>query len=155
MRFILVFIILNILSSCASQPKKTQENVSEPSSIQTAPIPKISNTPELRYYSILTIRNSEGIATDYQLTFTGNSSFLITKTNESLGKLYIQPNECRNQDLNCERKFMITGDVVQNKINLKCFFELRNDINEGYQGQIIEGLCRDKFNRNFSSSIHQ
>lgn len=153
MKNLLAFISIALLSSCASQPKP--EIIPAQASIEIAPIRKITNTPDLKDYSVLTIRDSNGFAIDYQLTITGNSSFLVSKSNEGLGRLYLQTNECRNQDLSCERKFMITGDLIQNKINLKCFFELRNDVNEGYQGQIIEGLCLDKFNRSFSSSIHQ
>lgn len=155
MKYLLAFISIALLSSCASKPKQNPEITPVQASIEIAPIRKITNTPDLKDYSVLTIRDSDGLAIDYQLTITGSSSFSISKSNEALGKLYLHPNECRNQDLNCERKFIITGDLIQNKINLKCFFELRNDVNDGYQGQIIEGLCRDKFNRNFSSSIHQ
>ncbi len=136
MKHILALITIALLSSCASQNK-------------------ITNTPDLKVYSFLTIKDSNGKADQYDLKLSNKSAFSVFKLDESTGKLFVQPNECRNQEKSCERRFMITGDVIHNKNNLKCFFELRNDVNEGYQGQIIEGLCRDKFNRNFSSSIHQ
>lgn len=153
MKYLFAFISIALLSSCASQRKETLEPLQAP--IQAEPISRITNTPDLRGYSILTIRSPNGVALDYELKMTRSSAFSVSKSNESLGNLYLQPHECRNQDKSCERKFMITGDVIQSQSNLKCFFELRNDVNEGYQGQVIEGLCHDKFNRNFSSSIHQ
>ncbi len=75
-------------------------------------------------------------------------------TNGLLGRLFIAPDTCRNDDSpDCVRRYVMSGQLADSADNLHCFVQIRNDTNTGYSGQALTGICRDKTARMFEIKL--
>jgi hypothetical protein len=71
-----------------------------------------------------------------------------------IGRLHLQPDSCRDDpNPGCERRFLANGRLQALGANLSCAVPVRNDVNVGYQGQTLSGLCQSQFGRAYTLQL--
>lgn len=128
----------------------------------TAPIGEPLNiAPALQHYrtfSVVPLSNSKTEPGERhgRLAFNAETAAmeLYDTTNGPLGRLFIAPDTCRNDDSpDCVRRYVMSGQLADSADNLRCFVQIRNDTNTGYSGQALTGICRDKTARMFEIKL--
>ncbi len=144
-RIAVVFSIAALLCSCATRTETTP-----------AP-PTLSDTPDLSAYHSLEISTNDHVRRDVaELRFVAQGAYLETATGHpgNPQRLYIQTEQCRDDAASaCQRRYALTGTLDALGAPLKCYIQIRNDSNHGYQGQALQGLCQDNFSRSYSITI--
>ncbi|MFA9217234.1 MAG: hypothetical protein ACEQSK_09025 [Sphingomonadaceae bacterium] len=133
------------LSACATPP-----------ALPPAP-PSLSDSPDLSAYRTLEIQsNANAKRQVLAARFVAAGAYLELEPapNGASQRLYIQVEQCANDaDPQCPRRYMLNGDIQALASPLKCYIQIRNDVNSGYLGQALQGLCQDSYHRSYSATI--
>ena len=144
-----------LLSSCAQQSVKNEDPAAAVSQ-QTNP-QGLDVSPDLSSFRTLElISNSTSRRQSGQARFVAEGAYVEVRFPESSAaqRLFVQVEDCRNSpDPLCQRRFVLSGDLMAFASRLKCYIQIRNDSNSGYGGQALQGLCQDTNSRSFAVTL--
>jgi len=92
------------------------------------------------------------------LSYSQDGSFfnVLGSSNQNVGRLSVQPDTCRDDaNSECQRRFVVSGQMTAFDVNLNCYIGIRNDTAIGYANQFVSGICQDRNKRLFSMNIYQ
>jgi hypothetical protein len=119
--------------------------------------PGLDQSPDLSAYRTLEIAsNTTSVREADRIQFVADGAYLEVRRSDAdtPQRLYIQPDDCRNSvDSLCQRRFVVSGDVMAFASHLKCYIQIRNDTGIGYTGQALQGLCQDSYSRSFAITL--
>jgi hypothetical protein len=149
-----VICAFDVLAGCTHEPT---------ASVPLAPIGEpLEIAPDAlqhyRTFSVVPLSNSRTVPGERhgRLAFNAETAAMevYDTTNGLLGRLFIAPDTCRNDDSpDCVRRYVMSGQLADSADNLHCFVQIRNDTNTGYSGQALTGICRDKTARMFEIKL--
>ncbi|GGY13880.1 hypothetical protein GJV26_18815 [Massilia dura] len=128
--------VLSCLCACASQPEQA---------------------PDLIAYSTIEITNNgsgERVIAPGRYDAAASILDLTLPGNFPAQRLFVQVEDCHDSaDPQCRRSYYLGGDLDAFQSRLKCYARIRNDINVGYAGQALQGICTDRSGRTYALTI--
>lgn len=131
-----------------------------PQSAQKIPaMSNINTTPDLSSYKRYEIysQSTQSAQTEGRLIFIKNAAQfeVITPDGGSIAHFSVQPDACRDDpSAECERRFVITGRLQAFSAYMNCSIPVRNDVNIGYKGQALSGVCQSQYGRTYTIQIY-
>jgi hypothetical protein len=138
--------VLLSLEGCVQQPQVVQS---------LAPFSNLEVAPQLSNYTKFNIASQVDSFNkiwdvEGSVTFNNRGTFFEVKlpNGQSSGLLFVEPNVCKDDpNINCQRNFLISGQISAYETKLKCFISIRNDTLVSYPNQSLIGTCQDGYGR--------
>lgn len=139
-----------VLAACATQNQGA-------AGIYAPPPQQLESSPDLSMYRTLELTsNSTSKREVGEARFVADGAYVEVRLPgaTTAQRLFIQVEDCRNStDPLCQRRFVLSGDLSAFASRLKCYIQIRNDVNSGYVGQALQGLCQDTNSRSFAVTL--
>lgn len=119
----------------------------------------VNSTPDLSLYKRYEIysQSTQSAHTEGRLNFIKNAAQfdVITPEGSPIVHFSVQPDACRDDpSAECDRRFVISGRIQAFNAYLNCSIPVRNDVNVGYKGQALSGLCQSQYGRTYTIQIY-
>lgn len=142
-----------VLAGCASPPPPPAVTPMSPPSAHTA-TPDLSAYVRFELYAQNAGLSQRPLGGSLKFKHEGARIDAFLLDGSEIGRLHLQPDSCRDDpNPGCERRFLANGRLQALGANLSCAVPVRNDVNVGYQGQTLSGLCQSQFGRAYTLQL--
>lgn len=142
-----------LLAGCAVNPPPQTGSPITPPSAHTA-TPDLSAYVRFELYAQNAGPSDRPLGGNLKFQSEGGRFDVFQLDGREMGRLHLQPDTCRDdRNPDCERRFLANGRIQALGANLSCAVPVRNDVNVGYQGQTLSGLCQSQFGRAYTLQL--